>query len=81
MYKIIRTWNITRIIYNFKWSYVLDKVILIKSFSPGVLYDYFKLIYAYLYEGDKVHECCSCLKMMIQAYLDIVFFKIIFTKS
>ena len=38
-------------------------MILIKSFLTGVLYDCFKLIYAYLNEGDKVHECYSCLKM------------------
>ena len=31
-------------------------MILIKSFLTGILYDCFKLIYAYLNEGDKVRE-------------------------
>ena len=32
-----------------------------------------KLIYEYLNEGDKVRECNSCLKLMIQAHLDVGF--------
>ena len=45
----------------------------IKSFITRVLHDCFKLTYAYLNERDKVHECYSCLKMMIQAYLHVDF--------
>ena len=56
------------------------KIILIKSFLTGVLYDCFKLIYAYLNEGDKVCECYSCLKMVIQAHLHVGFFTIFFIK-
>ena len=40
-----------------------------------VLYDCFKLIYAYLKERDKVPECYSCLKMIVQAHLHVVFFQ------
>ena len=53
-------------------------MILIKSFLKGVLHDCFKLIYAYLNEGDKVRECYSCLTMMIQAHLHVGFFMIFF---
>ena len=52
----------------------------VKSFLTGALYDSFKLIYAYLSEGDKVHECCSCFKMMMQSHLHVCFFKIFFIK-
>ena len=55
-------------------------MILIKSFLTGVLYDCLKLIYACLNEGDKVRECYSCLKMMIQAHLHVDFFSIFFIK-
>ena len=48
--------------------------------NRGILYDCFKLIYAYLNEGDKVCECYSCLKMMIQSQLHVGFFKIFFIK-
>ena len=65
MQKIIRTRDIQRIIYKIK-CYVLNKMILIKSF---ILYDCFRLIYAYLNEWDKVRECYGCLKMMIQDHL------------
>ena len=41
-----------------------------------VLYDCFKLLYAYLKERDKVPECYSCLKMIVQAHLHVVFFPI-----
>ena len=40
----------------------------------------FRIIYAYLNEGDKVCECYSCLKMMIQAHLYVGFFTIFFIK-
>ena len=43
-------------------------------------YDCFKLIYAYLNEGNKVFECYSCLKMVMQAHLHVVFFTIFFIK-
>ena len=55
-------------------------MILIKSFLTGVLYDCFKLIYAYLNEGDKVRECYSCLKMIVQGHLHVGFFTILFIK-
>ena len=42
-------------------------MILIKSFTKGTLYDHFNLIYMYLSEGDKIRECYSYLKLMIQA--------------
>ena len=45
-----------------------------------VLYDCFKLVCAYLNEEDKISECYSCLKMMIQAHLHVVFFTIFFIK-
>ena len=51
-------------------------MIYIKSFLTGVLYDYFKLIHAYLNEGHKVRECYSCLKMIVQAHLYVVFLPI-----
>ena len=75
-----RTWNIQRIIYSFKCSQVLNRIILIKSFLSGVLYDCFKVIYTYLNEGDKVCVCYSCLKMVIQAHLHFGFFTIFFIK-
>ena len=49
-------------------------MILIKSFLTEVSYDRFKLIYAYLNEREKVRECYSCLKMIIQAHLHVLFF-------
>ena len=55
-------------------------MILIKSFLTGVLYDCFILMYVYLNEGDKVRECYSFLRMMIQAHLHVRFFKIFFVK-
>ena len=81
MEKVIKTLNILRAIYNFARLQVLNKIILIKSFLTGVLHDFFKLIYAYLNEGDKVCECYSCLKMVIQPHLHYfftLFFHIIF---
>ena len=58
----------------------MNKIILIKSFLTRVLYDCFKLIYAYLNERDKVCECYSCLKMVIQAHLHVGFLIIFFIK-
>ena len=55
-------------------------MILIKSFLTRVLYDCFKLIYAYLNERDEVRECYSCLKTMIQGYLHVAFFTMSFIK-
>ena len=55
-------------------------MILIKSFLTGVLYDCFKLIYAYLNEGNEVCECYSCSKMVIQACLYVGFSTIFFIK-
>ena len=55
-----------------------QKIILIKFFLKGALYDCLKLIYMYLNEGYKVRKCYSCLKMTIQAYLHIGFFTIFF---
>ena len=49
------------------------QVVIIKYFLTGVLYYYFKFIYAYLNEGDQVCECYSCLKMVIQADLHVGF--------
>ena len=60
---------------------ILNKTIFIKSFLTRVLHDYFKLIYAYLNEGDKVCKCYSCLKTIVQAYLHVGFFAIFFIKS
>ena len=67
-------------IYNSKFSKVLNKIILIKSFLTGILFDCFKLIYAYLSKGDQVCECYSCLKMVIKAHLLVGFIAISFIK-
>ena len=58
----------------------MNKMIFIKSFQTGFLYDRFKLIYVYLSEGDKVSKCYSCLKMTIKAHLHITFFSLNFIK-
>ena len=50
-------------------------------FLNRVLYDCFKLVHAYSNEGDKVRECYNCLKMMIQAYLHVVFFHTIIKRA
>ena len=55
-------------------------MILIKSLLTEVLYDCFKLICAYLNDGDKVPECYSCLKIMTQAHLYFGFFTVFFIK-
>ena len=50
-------------------------MLLIKSFLIGVLELIGVLfICAYLNEGDKVRECFSCLKMMMQAPTHVVSF-------
>ena len=59
---------------------LLNNMTLIKSFWRGVLYDRFKVIYAYLSEQDKLSKCYSCLKMIIQVHLHVGFFKIFFIK-
>ena len=53
---------------------------LIKSFLTGILNYCLEPVYAYINEGDKVCECYSGLKMIIQAYLHVGFFKISFIK-
>ena len=55
-------------------------MILIKSFLTKVLYDCIKRTHAYLNERDKVRECYSYLKMMIQAHLHDGFFTMFFIK-
>ena len=55
-------------------------MILIKSFFPGILHVSLKLIYTSLNERDKVRECYSCLKLMIQAHLFVGFFRMLFIK-
>ena len=55
-------------------------MILMKSFLTEVLYDRFKLIYTYLNEENKVRECYSCFKMIIQVHLHVGFFTIFFIK-
>ena len=57
----------------------MNKMILIKSFLTGTLNDCFKLIYTYLNEGDKVCECYSSLKMVIQTHLHVGFLTVFFT--
>ena len=48
-------------------------MVIINSFFTGALYNCSKLKDGYLNKRDKVCECCSCLKLMIQAYLHVVF--------
>ena len=55
-------------------------MILIKSFLTRVLYDCFKLICVCLNEGDKVRECYSYLKTVIQAQLHVGFSTIFIIK-
>ena len=57
-----------------------NKIILIKSFLTGAWYDCSKLTYRYLNERSKVHECYSCLKLMIKTHLLAGFFKVFFIK-
>ena len=51
----------------------VSKFILIKSFLTEALYDRLKFVYRYLNTGDKVPECYNCFKLMIHAYLHVVF--------
>ena len=53
------------------------------SFEQKDLHQIFlsRVFYAYSNEGDKVRECYNCLKMMIQAYLHVVFFHTIYHKT
>ena len=53
-------------------------MILRKSFLIGILCDCFKLSNVYLNERNKVRECYSSLKMVIQANLHVCFFHNIF---
>ena len=55
-------------------------MIFIKSFLTAVFYDCFKLMYAYSNKGDKACECYSCLKVMIHAHLQVIFFTIFIIK-
>ena len=52
-------------------------MIFIKYFFTDELYDHIKVMNVYLTEGDKVDKCYSCLKLIIQAHLHVVFFTII----
>ena len=49
-------------------------MILVKSFLTRVSYDCFKVMYAYLNEGDKVRKFYSYLKMIVQAPIYMMFF-------
>ena len=55
-------------------------MVLIKSFLNGALYDCSRLINRYLNGRDKVCECYSCLKLMIEAHLHACSFDIFFIK-
>ena len=55
-------------------------MILVKSFLTRVSYDCFKVMYAYLNEGDKVRKFYSYLKMIVQAPIYMMFFHNIFIK-
>ena len=72
-----------KIMYYFKRWFLLNKMVLIKSFLTGVLHDHFKLTYMYLNEEEKFRECCECYnskKLTIQANLHVGFFTISFVK-
>ena len=58
----------------------MEKWSLSKSFLTGVLHDCFKFTCANLNEGDKVCECYSCLKMLIQTHLNVSFITKFFIK-
>lgn len=55
-------------------------MVAIKSFLTEVLRDHFKVLYVYLNEGDKVGECYSRVKLMIETNLHVGFFTITFFK-
>ena len=56
----------------------LNKIVIIKSFLTEVLRDHFKVLNVFLNEGDKVGECYSCMKLMIETNLHVGFFTITF---
>ena len=66
---------------EFKCWLFFKKMVLVKSFIAGALHDRFKLIHLYLNKGDKIRECYSSFKVMIQAHLHIGLFKIFFIKD
>ena len=53
-------------------------MIVVRSFLARALYDCFKVIYMYLNEADKVRHYYSCLKMMIEAHLNVGFLQVTF---
>ena len=60
-------------------------MILIKSFVTGVLRDLFnsfahEIIEVYLTEVDKIRKYYSCLKLMIEAHLQVAFFPLFLIK-
>ena len=75
---IIRICNTQRITYNFKCWLLSNKMVLIKSFPTKASYDRSKFTYMYLNEGDKIRECHSCLKVIIQAHSHVGFSKYVF---
>ena len=75
---IIRICNTQRITYNFKCWLLSNKMVLIKSFPTKALYDRSKFTYMYLNEVDKIRECHSCLKVIIQAHSHVGFSKYVF---
>ena len=75
---IIRICNTQRITYNFKCWLLSNKMVLIKSFPTKALYDRSKFTYMYLNEEDKIPECHSCLKVIIQAHSHVGFSKYVF---
>ena len=58
--KYFGTFNKQRIIYNFKCCLLLNKMVLVKSFLTGVLYDDSELLHVYLNESYKIQESCNC---------------------
>lgn len=78
---IIRICNTQRITYNFICWLLSNKMVLIKSFPTKASYDRSKFTYMYLNEGDKIRECHSCLKVIIQAHSHVGFSKyVLWTK-
>ena len=52
-------------------------MVVIKSFITEVFYDHFKPIFTYLNEGEKVCECYSRLKLMVEAHLHVGFSQLV----
>ena len=69
-----------RIICHFEHLLHLNKMILIKYSLTVVFYGHFRLIYVPFNEVDKVRECYSYLKLIIQARFNESFSKTYFTK-